>query len=64
MKNGLNSVHIWLLDGVKGRASFLRDGALLGGDPYFWSIGFYTGGNDLEGRSAHQPAHAPRATAS
>jgi hypothetical protein len=48
MKNGLYSIHIWMLDGVKGRASgviFLSDGALLGGDPYFWSVGSYTTGN-------------------
>jgi hypothetical protein len=32
-------------DGVKGRASgiiVLRDGTILGGDPYFWSVGSYT----------------------
>jgi hypothetical protein len=45
MKNGLYSIHIQMLDGVKGRASgviILRDGVLLGGDPYFWSQGAYT----------------------
>jgi hypothetical protein len=45
MKNGLYSVHIQMLDGVKGRASgvmILRDGKILAGDPYFWSIGAYT----------------------
>ena len=45
MRNGLYSIHIQMGDGVKGRASgviMLRDGQLLGGDPYFWSIGTYT----------------------
>jgi hypothetical protein len=48
MKNGLYSVHIYMLDGVKGRDSgifLLRDGVLLGGGPYFWSTGSYTIGN-------------------
>ena len=34
-----------MLDGVKGRDSgviILRDGKLLGGGPYFWSVGSYT----------------------
>jgi hypothetical protein len=47
MRNGLYSVHIHMLDGVKGRASgviVLKDGAILGGDPYFWSVGTYTVG--------------------
>ena len=45
MKNGLYSVHIRMLDGIKGRASgviIIRDGVILGGDPYFWSVGSYT----------------------
>jgi hypothetical protein len=45
MKNGLYSVHILMGDGVRGRASgiiVLRDGVILGGDPYFWSTGSYT----------------------
>jgi hypothetical protein len=45
MRNGLYSVHINMLDGVKGRDSgviILRDGKLLGGGPYFWSVGSYT----------------------
>ena len=45
MKNGLYSVHIEMGDGVRGRASgviILRDGVILGGDPYFWSKGSYT----------------------
>jgi hypothetical protein len=44
MKNGLYSVHIDMLDGVKGRDSgifILRDGVLFGGGPYFWSTGSY-----------------------
>ena len=48
MRNGLYSVHTHLLDGVKGRSSgviILNDGAMLGGDPYFWSVGSYTIGN-------------------
>jgi hypothetical protein len=47
MKNGLYSIHIHMLDGVKGRDSgvlILRDGALIGGGPYFWSTGSYTVG--------------------
>jgi hypothetical protein len=45
MRNGLYSVHLQMGDGVKGRASgviVLRDGKILGGDPYFWSVGSYT----------------------
>jgi T3SS negative regulator,GrlR len=45
MRNGLYSVHIQMLDGVRGRASgviVVRDGVILGGDPYFWSVGTYT----------------------
>ena len=48
MKNGLYSIHIHMLDGVKGRDSgvlILRDGVLLGGGPYFWSRGSYIIGN-------------------
>jgi hypothetical protein len=48
IKNGLYSVHIHMLDGVKGRDSgvlVLRDGVLIGGGPYFWSTGSYTVGN-------------------
>jgi len=47
MQNGLYSIHIHMLDGVKGRDSgvlILRDGILLGGGPYFWSSGAYTVG--------------------
>ena len=45
MRNGLYSIHIQMLDGVKGRDSgvlILRDGELLGGGPYFWSVGRYS----------------------
>lgn len=44
MKNGLYAIHIEMLDGLNARASgviILRDGVLLGGDPYFWSVGAY-----------------------
>ncbi|WOH55381.1 MULTISPECIES: hypothetical protein [Bradyrhizobium] len=58
MKNGLYSIHIHMLDGVKGRDSgvlILRDGVLLGGGPYFWSRGAYTirNGNSDNGPSEH-----------
>ena len=45
MRNGLYSVHIQMGDGVHGQASgviALRDGTILGGDPYFWSSGTYS----------------------
>jgi hypothetical protein len=45
MRNGLYSIHIHMLDGVKGRDSgilILKDGKLLGGGPYFWSVGRYS----------------------
>jgi hypothetical protein len=45
MKNGLYSIHIHMLDGVRGRDSgvlLLRNGVLIGGGPYFWSVGSYT----------------------
>jgi hypothetical protein len=47
MKNGLYSIHIHMLDGVKGRDSgvtILRDGHLVSGGPFFWSVGSYTVG--------------------
>jgi hypothetical protein len=47
MRNGLYLIHIYMLDGVKGRDSgviILRDGKLLGGGPFFWSAGTYTVG--------------------
>jgi hypothetical protein len=48
MRNGLYSIHMHMLDGVRGRDSgviILRDGKLIGGGPYFWSVGSYTVGN-------------------
>jgi hypothetical protein len=45
MKNGLYSIHTFMLDGVKGRDTgimILRDGVLIGGGPYFWTTGHYT----------------------
>jgi hypothetical protein len=48
MKNGLYSIHIYMLDGIKGHDSgviMIRDGVLFGGGPYFWSVGSYTVGN-------------------
>ena len=48
MRNGLYSIHIRMLDGVRGRDSgviILRDGQLISGGPYFWSIGSYTVGD-------------------
>ena len=45
MKNGLYSIHTFMLDGVKGRDTgimILRDGVLMGGGPYFWTTGRYT----------------------
>lgn len=47
MKNGLYSVHVFMLDGVRGRDSgilILRDGTIIGGGPYFWSCGSYVVG--------------------
>jgi T3SS negative regulator,GrlR len=47
MKNGLYSIHIHMLDGVKGQDSgviILRDGQLVSGGPHFWSVGSYTVG--------------------
>lgn len=48
MKNGLFSIHVEMLDGVRGRDSgvtILRDGHLISGGPYFWSVGVYTAAN-------------------
>ena len=68
MRNGLYSVHIQMGDGVKGRASgviVLRDGRIIGGDPYFWSVGHYTfregsWKGDLV-TNQHTPYHDPTA---
>src|SRR5271155_1411760 len=48
MRNGLYSIHIHMLDGVRGRDSgvlILKDGQLVGGGPYFWSVGRYSVGD-------------------
>ena len=47
VRNGPYSIHIHMTDGVRGRDSGilnLRDGLLIGGGPYFWSIGPYGAG--------------------
>jgi hypothetical protein len=62
MKNGLYSVHIHMLDGVKGRDSgvlILRDGAFLGGGPYFWSTGSYTFADGTWKGSLRTNQHTP-----
>lgn len=44
IRNGLYSMAIEMLDGVRGRATgvaVLRDGILLGGDSYFYYTGVY-----------------------
>lgn len=45
MKNGLYSLRIDLLDGIKGSNTgvmVLRDGAMHGGDSYFYYVGSYS----------------------
>ncbi|MCP2220056.1 hypothetical protein [Bradyrhizobium elkanii] len=62
MKNGLYSIHIHMTDGVRGRDSgilILRDGLLIGGGPYFWSIGAYTAGEG-PGRDISAPTSIRR----
>jgi hypothetical protein len=62
MKNGLYSIHIHMLDGVKGRDSgviILRDGVLVGGGPYFWSAGSYTVGNGTWKGQLRTNQHSP-----
>jgi hypothetical protein len=64
MKNGLYSIHIHMLDGVRGRDSgilILRDGKFLGGGPFFWSVGSYTVGNGTwkGALSTNQHTHFP-----
>lgn len=49
MRNGLYSIHVHMLEGLKGRDSgviILHDGKLLGGGPYFWWAGSYTVGKN------------------
>ncbi|RED27631.1 type III secretion system (T3SS) negative regulator GrlR [Rhodopseudomonas thermotolerans] len=48
MQNGLYSIHIRMLDGIRARSNgviILRDGHLLGGDPYFFTTGHYDVGD-------------------
>jgi T3SS negative regulator,GrlR len=62
MKNGLYSVHIHMLDGVKGRDSgilVLRDGVLIGGGPYFWSVGSYSVGDGTWKGELRTNQHTP-----
>jgi hypothetical protein len=66
MKNGLYSIHIHMLDGVRGRDSgvlILRDGVLLGGGPYFWSRGTYMVGNGTWKGELATNQHSPFADA-
>ena len=66
MRNGLYSIHIHMLDGVKGRDSgviLLRDGQLISGGPYFWSIGSYTVGNGTWKGELATNQHTPFADA-
>jgi hypothetical protein len=45
MKNGIYAVDITMLDGVKASATgilLLKDGKILAGDSYFWSVGTYS----------------------
>src|SRR5258705_13853044 len=47
MKNGFYSIHIHMLDGVRGRDSgvfVLRNGVLIGGGPFFLAVGGPTRG--------------------
>ncbi len=62
MKNGLYSVHIHMLDGVKGHDSgvlILRDGRFFGGGPYFWSTGSYTVAGDTWKGELRTNQHTP-----
>jgi hypothetical protein len=62
MKNGLYSVHTYMLDGVKGRDSgvlIFRDGVFLGGGPYFWSTGTYTVANGTWKGDLRTNQHTP-----
>jgi|SRR5665213_1620571 len=64
MKNGLYSIHTYMLDGVRGRDSgimILRDGVLLGGGPYFWSVGSYTVGQGTWKGQVTTNQHSPMA---
>ena len=62
MKNGLYSIHMHMMDGVKGRDSgvlILRDGVLAGGGPHFWSIGAYTVGEGTWKGHLRTDQHTP-----
>jgi hypothetical protein len=62
MKNGLYSIHIHMLDGVRGRDSgilILRDGELIGGGPFFWSVGSYSVGNGTWKGELRTNQHTP-----
>src|SRR5438874_13492404 len=62
VKNGLYSIHTHMLDGVKGCDSgllILRDGVLVGGGPYFWSVGSYTVGDGTCKGQLRTNQHSP-----
>jgi hypothetical protein len=62
MKNGLYSIHIHMLDGVRGRDTgilIVRDGTFLGGGPYFWSAGSYTVGQGTWKGQFRTNQHSP-----
>ena len=62
MKNGLYSIHVRMLDGVRGRDSgilILRDGLLIGGGPYFWSEGSYAVGDGTWKGQLSTNQHSP-----
>jgi hypothetical protein len=61
MKNELYSIHIHMLDGIKGRDSgvlILHNGEL-GGGPYFWSTGTYIVGNGTWKGELRTNQHTP-----
>ena len=62
MKNGLYSIHVHMLDGVKGRDSgvlILHNGEPLGGGPYFWSTGSYSVGHGTWKGELRTNQHTP-----
>ena len=62
MKNGLYSIHIHMLDGVRGRDSgviILRDGKLISGGPFFWSVGSFTVGKGTWKGELRTNQHTP-----
>src|SRR3981189_3697536 len=62
MKNGFYYIHIHMLDGVRGRDSgvfVLRNGVLIGGGPYFWSVGSYTVDNGTWKGDLRTNQHTP-----